>query len=142
VDFPDRTGAVNGARVLTALPPAFWNGKSAAPAGGACFAAIPGGCQTRDRAGASGSTAMTATRLFDFHLEHVGIMRAQLQAPPEVIGPGPEGLRVNSLYHRRRGHGSEIARQGAAVERTGSPSVPMASVSSTYAPPSKRTMAR
>ena len=38
---------------------------------------------------------MTATGLFDSNLEHIGIMRAQLQAPPEVIGPGPEGLRVN-----------------------------------------------
>ena len=42
VDFLIAPRAVNGARVLTALPPAFWSGKIAAPAGDARFAAIPG----------------------------------------------------------------------------------------------------
>jgi hypothetical protein len=33
--------------------------------------------------------------MYEYRLEHVLSYTAQLQAPPEVIGPTPEGLRVN-----------------------------------------------
>lgn len=34
--------------------------------------------------------------MFDYKLEHIVTYKAQLVVPPEVIGPVPEGLRVNA----------------------------------------------
>ena len=78
--------------------------------------------------------------MFAYSLEHICSYSAQLQNPPEVIGPVPEGLRVNFYVTSGEVTGPKIRGILRPVGGTGSPFAPMGSGSWTSVQRSKRTI--
>jgi hypothetical protein len=46
----------------------------------------------------------------DYKLKHICSYGGLLADAPEIIGPVPEGIRVNFFFSRRRGYGTSHSR--------------------------------